>query len=80
MLAGYGCAEGDILLNSGPSIPGDKENTSGLVEMCNSRGKWESVCDTEWSLNDAATICRQAGFHRPGIILHRSPQCCSTCV
>ncbi|CAI8019496.1 hypothetical protein GBAR_LOCUS11718 [Geodia barretti] len=63
--SGYGCAEGGILLNSGPSIPGDKENTSGLVELCNSRGKWESVCDTEWSLNDAATICRQAGFHRP---------------
>ena len=65
LAAGYGCVEGDILLNSGP--PNNNGNSS-LVEMCNSGHKWESVCDTEWGPEDGATVCRQAGFHQLGTI------------
>ena len=54
------CVEGSIELNKG--VRNDSYN---LVEICNS-GKWTSVCDSEWSLEDVATICSQAGYARRG--------------
>ena len=61
---GSECVEGEVLLNRGYG----GRNLS-LVEWCNDRGKWESVCDTEWSREDAETVCRQAGFNRGTLII-----------
>ena len=30
-----------------------------LVEMCTSKGVWSPVCDTNWTLQDAAVVCRE---------------------
>lgn len=63
---GSGCVERDVLLNKGPSSNVNNNRSHSLVEACGSQERWESACDTEWTREDAATICRQAGFHQLG--------------
>lgn len=58
------CAEGSVELNRGYN-----NNSFGLVEMCKT-GKWMSVCDTEWTEEDAATICQQVGQARKGTLTY----------
>lgn len=56
------CTEDSIELNEG-----SKNSSYSLVEMC-SGGKWMSVCDhTQWTKEDATTICRQVGHATNGI-------------
>ena len=40
----------------------------GLVEMCaeGGWGRWVSACDRRWSKEDAATVCKLAGFDAHG--------------
>ena len=52
--------EGDILLSKG------SEGNLSLVELCGRGGRWQSACDTDWTAEDTATVCQQAGFSRLG--------------
>ena len=55
------CEDGSIELHEGAIA-----DSYSLVEACNS-GKWVSVCDSEWTLEDLAVICHQAGYTRYGM-------------
>ena len=54
------CADGDVEL-----IRGARGDGYSLVEMCGS-GRWQSVCDSDWTAEDTALICLEAGHGRNG--------------
>ena len=44
------------------TVVSDAYNSSlQLVEMCSSEGVWSSVCDYNWTLQDATVVCRELG-------------------
>ena len=50
-----GCENGDIRLVNGES------ELEGRVELClNTR--WGTVCDSQWTDNHTAVVCRELGF------------------
>ena len=49
------CVNGDIRLVNG------KSEMEGRVEVCSSR-RWGTVCDSYWTDNHTAVVCRQLGF------------------
>lgn len=56
------CTEDSVELNEGSN-----NSSYSLVEMC-SGGKWMSACDhTEWTEEDATTICHQVRHATKGI-------------
>ena len=53
--ANVSCSEGDVQLSHGS---GEYE---GTVEVC--RGSnWVTICDSQWSSEDAKVVCRQLGY------------------
>ena len=60
------CDPGSVRLVGGSSI------TEGRVEVCINE-MWGTVCDNNWDDNDAAVVCRQAGFSRLSKIMQWSP-------
>ena len=34
----------------------------GRVEICSGRRTWGTVCDSQWTDNHTAVVCRQLGF------------------
>ena len=56
-----GCITGDIRLIGGST------SYEGRVELCRNN-VWGTVCDDFWGFDDAAVVCRQAGFSRFGAI------------
>ncbi|XP_064382767.1 putative DMBT1-like protein [Halichondria panicea] len=51
-------------------LPVARENStcgfkSGRVEICND-GVWKTICDSDWTRNDAAVACRQLGYSTIG--------------
>ena len=46
------CNHGDVRL-----VNGDTQS-EGIVEVCFNNG-WGTICDTEWSNNDAMVVCNQ---------------------
>ncbi len=52
---------GDLRLVDGPPIAEDEEPCEGRLEIyCN--GEWGTICDDNWSTEDADTACRALGF------------------
>ena len=50
------CCDGTVRLVGGP-LPNE-----GRVELCVS-GQWKTVCDNNWSMNEAQVVCRQLGYY-----------------
>ena len=46
-------------------------NDHQLVEMCTSEGVWSSVCDIEWTEQDATVVCRELGYSSLGTVYHK---------
>ena len=55
----FRCCDGAIRL-SGVSLANE-----GRVEICQS-GEWKTVCDNNWSKNEARVVCRQLGYSDQG--------------
>ena len=49
------CANGDIRLEGGGS------DMEGRVELCLNH-RWGTVCDSQWTDNHTAVVCRYLGF------------------
>ena len=49
------CITGDLRL-----VGGDSE-MEGRVEVCSNR-RWGTVCDSQWTINNTAVVCRYFGF------------------
>ncbi len=56
---------GDLRLVSGVS------DLEGRLEVCIG-GRWGTVCDDDWDVNEARVVCRQLGFSQDGGIPLRS--------
>ncbi len=57
-------------------LPVVRENTtcgfkSGRIEICNDDGVWKTICDSDWTRNDAAVACRQLGYSTIGELSNR---------
>ena len=49
------CCDGAVRLAGGP-LPNE-----GRVELCTA-GQWKTICDNNWSMNEARVVCRQLGY------------------
>ena len=49
------CFNGAIRLADGES------EREGRVEICRA-GRWGTVCDNQWTINNTAVVCRFLGF------------------
>lgn len=56
-----GCNYHDIRLYGGST------EYEGVVQLCNSTGEWEAVCDYNWDCTESTVACKQLGY--PGGIL-----------
>ena len=54
------CHSGEIRLVGGRST------LEGRVEVC-ADGRWGTVCDGGWGVNEATVVCRQLGYNTSGI-------------
>ena len=54
------CCDGTVRL-AGGSL-----SNEGRVDICQS-GEWKTVCDNNWSDNEARVVCRQLGYLTQGV-------------
>ena len=54
-LRDFECCDGAVRLAGG------NVSNEGRVEICQS-GEWKTVCDNNWSENEARVVCRQLGY------------------
>ena len=59
LLRDFECCDGALRL-AGGSV-----SNEGRVEVCQS-GEWKTVCDNNWSENEARVVCRQLGYTTQG--------------
>ena len=59
LFRGLECCDGSLRL-AGGSV-----SNEGQVEICWS-GEWKTVCDNNWSENEARVVCRQLGYATQG--------------
>ena len=51
------CSEGDIRLRDQCTA------VEGQVQICSqSLREWRNLCDDDWTVHDAAVVCRQLGY------------------
>ena len=55
----FTCCDGSVRLSGGTV------SNEGRVELCVS-GQWKTVCDNNWSMNEARVVCRQLGYSDRG--------------
>ena len=53
------CCDGSVRLANGTL------SNEGRVELC-VYGRWKTVCDNNWSVNEARVVCSQLGFENQG--------------
>jgi deleted-in-malignant-brain-tumors protein 1 len=72
VLCQYGgtCTNGDIRLIR--SQTGTPQRNQGRVEVCHN-SQWGTVCNDQWSTNDAKVACYQLGFYRDSATRYTSP-------
>ena len=62
------CSEGSV------TVVSDVNNSSlQLVEMCSGEGVWSSICDSNWTLQDATVVCRELGYRNSGRYIDFTP-------
>lgn len=55
------CSTGELRLRGGST------QYEGRVEMCYN-GLWGSICQNDWSINEAHVVCNQLGYQGKQII------------
>ena len=55
----FTCCAGSMRLS------GSTLSNEGRVELCVS-SQWKTVCDNNWSMNEARVVCRQLGYSDQG--------------
>ena len=53
------CSAGEARLSNGPTV------NEGHLEICIVNGTWGTVCDAEFSCDNARVACRQLGYTDP---------------
>ena len=59
--------EGDVRLVTGSEV--STAHGRGRVEVCSSIGLWGTVCNNDWSSEDARVVCRGLGFNGTGLCI-----------
>ena len=61
------CTEGRV------AVVSDADNSSlQLVEMCQSQRVWSPLCDSDWTQQDVAVVCRELGYQGHSVTIHSS--------
>ena len=55
------CTRGSIRLYNGTSTLATNKS-HGMLQMCDSKGRWTAVCDYRWGCSISKVACRQLGF------------------
>jgi hypothetical protein len=59
--AGVICSNSSVSFNDTLRLVGGTAPYEGRVEVLNA-GRWGTVCDDEWTTNEASVVCRQLGY------------------
>ena len=54
-----------VCLNGEIRLTGGRSNLEGRVEVCVD-GRWETISDDGWGVNEATVVCRQLNYNRTG--------------